>query len=406
MRAWLAAGAAVMLAACGTVQQSAGPVSASPSLAGLAPQPSFPTVDVAAPPADVWKRLRRGFAMPDLQTREVALWTDVYASRPDMIRRMMERSSPYLYFILEEINRRGLPTELALLPFVESGWDPTALSRSKASGLWQFIPSTGRHFKLRQDDWVDERRDLVASTQAALDYLEYLFNFQGDWYLALASYNWGEGAVMRAMQKNEAAGLPTDYTSLAMPDETRNYVPKLQAIKNIVAEPARYGVTLPNVANQPYFVRVARAGDIDVPLAARLAGMSVEEFTALNPAFNRGVISRETGKPILLPVGQVDVFLANLDAYDGPLVTPQTRPAPAAVAKAQAQGQAARAAAGSQAGKARAAARTRTHRVRSGDTLYKLAERYSTTVQALQSLNRLSHSRLRVGQLIRVPGAG
>ncbi|WP_253206817.1 transglycosylase SLT domain-containing protein [Verticiella sp. GG226] len=391
------AGLAAFLAGCATQQGTdlnAASVSTAQSLSLRYPAPkTIPTIDVAAPAADVWKRIRRGFAMPDLVAPEVAVWTDYYAARPEAVQRIMTRSSPYLYYVLEEINRRGLPTELALLPFVESAWDPTALSRSQASGLWQFIPSTGRHFKLRQDEWLDERRDLVASTQAALDYLEYLFNFQGDWHLALASYNWGEGAVMRAMQKNDADGMRTDYVSLKMPDETRNYVPKLQAIKNIVADPERYGVRLPVVENQPYFVTVARTDDIDVPLAARLAGMSVEEFTALNPAFKRGVISAAAQRPILLPVGQVDTFLANLDAHQGPLVTPQApvaASAPTRTARAQAPSRSARAS-------------HRTHRVRSGDTLHKLAAQYRTTVQNLQSLNRLNHSRLQVGQTLRVP---
>ncbi len=396
------AGLAVFLTGCATSQQSAG-LSADPtvnpvqSLSLRYPPPrTIPTIDVAAPAPDVWKRVRRGFAMPDLVAPEVAIWTDYYAQRPQMVERIMARSSPYLYFVLEEINRRGLPTELALLPFVESAWDPTALSSAQASGLWQFIPSTGRHFKLRQDEWLDERRDLVASTQAALDYLEYLFNFQGDWHLALASYNWGEGAVMRAMQKNDGDGLRTDYVSLKMPDETRNYVPKLQAIKNIVADPERFGVRLPTLENQPYFVTVARASDIDVPLAARLAGMSVEEFTALNPAFKRGIISAASQRPILLPVGQVDTFLANLDAYQGPLVS-----APITVASAEP-------ARGSRADKAVRNARNtrstpRTHRVRSGDTLHKIAAQYRTTVKSIQTLNRMNHSRLQVGQTLRVP---
>src|SRR5690606_17333918 len=190
---------------------------------------------------DVWKRIRRGFAIPNLYSPEVERWTTYYVQRPESLNTMMQRASRYLYHIVEEIERRRLPTELALLPFIESAWNPVALSRSKASGLWQFIPSTGRYYQLRENEWLDERRDPVASTHAALNSLSYLFEFQGDWHLALASYNWGEGAVMRAIKKNQEAGLPTDYLSLSMPDETRNYVPKLQAIKNIVAQPQRYG---------------------------------------------------------------------------------------------------------------------------------------------------------------------
>lgn len=209
------------------------------------------TVDLTNPPSDAWDRIRRGFAIPNLNTDLSQQWTDYYASHPEAVQRMAERAGKYLYFIVDEINRRGLPTELALLPFVESAYNPTALSRAQASGLWQFVPATGTHFNLKQDWWRDERRDPIASTNAALDYLEKLFEMQGDWYLALASYNWGEGSVQRAMAKNEAAGLNTDYLSLNMPDETRNYVPKLQAIKNIIADPQRYAVALPRWATRP-----------------------------------------------------------------------------------------------------------------------------------------------------------
>lgn len=384
---------AVALAGCSGMQQATGPLDSALADAAAAAgtdrlKPSFPMVDLVSPASDVWKRIRRGYAIPNLDSPEVDTWTEFYASRPDMINRLMQRSTKYLYYVVDEINRRGLPTELALLPFVESGWDPTALSRSQASGLWQFIPSTGRHFKLQQDEWLDERRDPVASTKAALDYLEYLFNFQGDWHLALASYNWGEGSVQRAIQKNLDQGLRTDYLSLTMPAETRNYVPKLQAIKNIVAQPQRYGIVLPPLDNQPYFVTVPKSADIDVNLAARLAGIPLEEFTALNPGFKRGVIPARDQRQILLPVGQVDVFLANLDAYDGPLVS-----TPAVVARTAAQ-------------PAGAATRARVHKVRSGETLYKIAARYRTTVKALQAMNRMKNSRLTVGQVLRVPATG
>ena len=232
---------------------------------------------------------------------------------------MAERAGKYLYFIVDEINRRGLPTELALLPFVESAYNPTALSRAQASGLWQFVPATGQHFNLKQDWWRDERRDPIASTNAALDYLEKLFEMQGDWYLALASYNWGEGSVQRAMAKNEAAGQPTDYLSLSMPDETRNYVPKLQAIKNIIADPQRYAVALPPVGNTPYFVTVRKNSDIDLEIAAKLAEMPLDEFKALNPSFNRPVIRGDHAPTLLLPADRVEIFNANLTNYKGDL---------------------------------------------------------------------------------------
>ena len=397
--------AVTVLAGCTGIQQASGPLEGVGLARYKSPQ-TFPTVDLVVPASDVWKQIRRGFAIPDLYSEEVDTWTQFYASRPQMVNTIMQRSAKYLYYVVDEINRRGLPTELALLPFVESGWDPSALSSAQAAGLWQFIPSTGRHFKLRQDEWLDERRDPIASTEAALEYLEYLFNFQGDWHLALASYNWGEGAVRRARERNAGLGLNTDYLSLKMPSETRNYVPKLQAIKNIVANPQRYGVVLPAVENQPYFVAVPKSQDIDVTLAARLANIPLDEFQALNPGFKRGIISAREKRQILLPVGQVDVFLANLDAYDGPLVTiPAIAVAEAAPARTAVSTRARNATPSRRAGSP-AAAGTRAYRVRSGDTLYTIAAKNRTTVKTLLALNRLKHSRITVGQTLRVPSSG
>ena len=277
------------------------------------------TIDLTHPPRDMWDRIRRGFAIPNLQTDLTERWTDYYASHPESVHRMSQRAGKYLYYIVDELERRGLPSELALLPFVESAYNPTAYSHAHASGLWQFIPSTGLHYKLEQDDWQDERRDPIASTQAALDYLEYLYEFQGDWYLALASYNWGEGAVRRAIAKKSRDGQPVDYVSLNMPNETRNYVPKLQAIKNIIASPEKYGINLPTVGNTPYFTAVKRANNIDVHVAAQLAEMSVEEFKSLNASHKKTVIPADPNEVLLLPTNRVDIFKANLQAYQGKL---------------------------------------------------------------------------------------
>lgn len=397
--------AVTILAGCTGMQQASSPTTTTGlGLARHTPPPAFPTVDLVVPATDVWKQIRRGFAIPDLYSEDVDHWTRFYASRPQMVNTIMQRSAKYLYYVVQEINSRGLPTELALLPFVESAWNPTALSSAKASGLWQFIPSTGRHFNLRQDEWLDERRDPIASTEAALEYLEYLFNFQGDWHLALASYNWGEGAVRRARERNAGLGLNTDYLSLKMPDETRNYVPKLQAIKNIVANPQRYGIALPAVDNEPYFVAVPKSRDIDVTLAAQLANMPLDEFMALNPGFKRGIIPAREKRQILLPVGQVDTFLANLDAYQGPLVTTPI----VAVAEAAPVRRATPTKAGASTRRAsgKSTAGTRAYRVRSGDTLHAIAAKNRTTVKALLALNRLKHSRLTVGQTLKVPSSG
>jgi membrane-bound lytic murein transglycosylase D len=265
---------------------------------------------------DLWQRIRAGFAMPDLDNEVVQERTAFYVARPDYLQRMFDRSRLYLFHIVEELEKRHLPTELALLPMVESAFNPMAYSRAHASGLWQFIPGTGRRFELQQNWWYDARRDVVASTKAALDYLSFLYEMHGDWHLALASYNWGEGAVARAIARNEAAGLPTDYWSLAMPLETRHYIPKLQALKNIINDPEPFEVVLGPIPNRPYFATYAKGRDIDVYLAAKLAEMPVAQFVALNPGFNRPLIRAAVTPRIVLPADRVDVFHRNLVKRD------------------------------------------------------------------------------------------
>jgi membrane-bound lytic murein transglycosylase D len=270
------------------------------------------TIDRTVPPDDLWQRIRRGFAMPDLDGKLVHDKMAYYVARPDYMQRIFDRSRLYLYHIVEELEKRNLPTELALLPMVESAFNPMAYSRAHASGLWQFIPGTGKRYELSQNWWYDGRRDIVDSTSAALEYLTRLYELHGDWHLALASYNWGEGAVARAIAKNRKAGKPTDYASLAMPAETRHYIPKLQALKNIITNPEPFGIELDPIPNQPYFVSITRLRDIDVQLAARLAEMPVEEFIALNPGFSRPLIRAALTPRIVLPADKVDVFHDNL----------------------------------------------------------------------------------------------
>ncbi|HLX82220.1 MAG TPA: transglycosylase SLT domain-containing protein [Burkholderiales bacterium] len=265
---------------------------------------------------DLWQRIRDGFAMPDLSGPIVDEKTAWYVARPEYLRRVFERSRLYLFHIVEEIEKRGMPTELALLPMVESSYNPMAYSRAHASGLWQFIPGTGKRYELAQTWWYDGRRDIVASTAAALDYLNDVYQMHGDWHLALASYNWGENAVARALEKNRAAGLPLDYSSLTMPLETRQYVPKLQALKNIISNPALYGIVLEPIPNEVYFTTITRTRDIDVRLAAKLAEMPVEEFIALNPGFSRPMIRSDMTPRIVLPADRVDIFHDNLTKYD------------------------------------------------------------------------------------------
>lgn len=300
-------------------------------------------IDLQAPEAqaDLWARLRAGFAMPELDddwVRKAEAW---YAARPDYVERMSTRGSRYLFHIVGEVEKRGMPAELALLPFIESAFVTDAVSRTKATGMWQFMPATGRDFDLKQNIFRDDRRDVLASTRAALDYLARLYKQFGDWHLALAAYNWGQGNVAKAIARNEKAGLPTDYASLRMPDETRYYVPKLQAVKNIVMAPERFALTLPAVANHPYFLSVRIERDIDVDLAARLAGLSLETFKQFNPQLNKPVILAAATPQVLLPYDQAGSFATNLEQHlrlhPGPLaswtawVVPRTmKPADAA----------------------------------------------------------------------------
>ena len=272
---------------------------------------TLPAVD------DLWQRVRKGFAMPDLDNKFVQQQARYYAGHPDYLQRVFDRSRLYLYHIVAEIERRGLPTELALLPMVESAFNPMAYSRAHATGLWQFIPGTGKRFELDQNWWYDERRDIVDSTSAALDYLTKLHEMYGDWHLALASYNWGENAVARAIARNRKANKPTDYLHLRMPRETRYYVPKLQALKNIIRDPERYNVTLDPIPNEPYFVTLSETPAMDLQLAARLAEMPIEEFIALNPGFKRPLIRSSSQPRLVLPAEKVEVFYDNLEKYDG-----------------------------------------------------------------------------------------
>ena len=421
------------------------------------------TIDLTHPPKDMWDRIRRGYAIPNLNTDLVNHWTDYYARNARSISVMSERASKYLYHIVGELEQRGMPTELALLPFVESAYNPVAYSKAHASGLWQFVPSTGKDFNLQQNWWLDQRRDPIASTQAALDYLEYLYDFQGDWYLALASYNWGQGSVRRAIERNEKDGLGIDYLSLRMPEETQNYVPKLQAIKNIITNPQKYGIELPRVHNVPYFTTIKRNDHIDIEVAAELAEMSLDDFKFLNPSYNRATIPAHSAT-LLLPTDKADIFETNIKSYKGRLshwdiYTPRSGESYADIAKrhgiALSQLRAVNGL-GSKQHKAVAAqtllvpasmtephitadplgvqlaslsdtpaltvqpttppavqARvrtqanteaTRTHIVRKGDTLYSIARRYNTTVSTLQQLNKLKSTNLAPGLRLHIPG--
>ena len=267
-------------------------------------------------PADLWDRIRRGYAIPDLQHELVTRHEDWYGTRPDYLERMVSRSRLYIFHIVEELELRGMPTELALLPYIESAFNPQAVSSAKAAGMWQFMPATGRDFQLTQTIFRDDRRNVLDSTRAALNYLQKLHDMFGDWHLALAAYNWGQGNVRRAIERNQAAGLPTGYLDLNMPAETRNYVPKLQAVKNIIANPQRFGTVLPLIENHPFFDTVDIRHDIDVETAARLAEVRVEDFKALNPSQRKPVIFAAGTPQILLPWNNAEVFKQNLARTD------------------------------------------------------------------------------------------
>ncbi|QGZ43330.1 transglycosylase SLT domain-containing protein [Pseudoduganella flava] len=304
----------------------------------LSPAAKAPAPDLASPSknlvkaapsedafreTDVWNRIRSGYAIPDLNNSLVAKHVNWYAERPDHMARTSARASLYLFHVVSELEKRGMPTELALLPFIESAFNPTAVSSANAGGMWQFMPGTGRDFNLKQNAFKDDRRSVLASTDAALTYLQRLYDMFGDWQLALAAYNWGEGSVQKAIAKNRAAGKPTDFDSLSelMPAETRNYVPKLQAVKNIVANPGRYGLSLPLIQNEPYFTAVDKTSDIDLTVAAQLAELSVDEFKALNPQFKRPVITGGEQTQILLPKENAEKFHLNLAQWGRALST-------------------------------------------------------------------------------------
>jgi membrane-bound lytic murein transglycosylase D len=389
------------------------------------------------PAEDLWDRIVKGYAIPDLEGPLVEKWERWYAERPDYVARMVDRSRRYLYHIVNEVDQRSMPLEIALLPMVESAFNPVALSRARAAGIWQFIPSTGKQFGLEQTFWFDSRRDVIAATDKALEYLEQLFGRFGDWQLALASYNWGEGNVARAMQKNKARGRGEDYESLAMPNETRNYLPKLQALKNIVRDPERFGLALADVPDAPYFTVVKVDRKMDVKRAAELAELSEDEFLALNPQHNRPVIAGADEFTILLPIDRAELFAAKLQLNAQPLVSWQAyrvrngETLKQVAAKYGLEVETLRAINGIGA-RARVApghpllvpaerpslaadvslekavfttvpqGRTFYHRVRRGETLYAIAKRYGVTANELREWNSLARSSLRAGQQLRV----
>ncbi len=262
---------------------------------------------------DLWARIRSGFGIPELKSQRVQKQLARYRSQQDYVQHMLDRSARYLFYIVQELEIRGMPTELALLPFIESAYNPLAKSPANAAGIWQFIPSTGHHFELAQSTLKDERQSILKSTDAALNYLQRLHSQFDDWHLALAAYNWGQGSLRHAIRKNEASNTPISFNRLVrhMPEETRNYLPKLQALKHLISTPQQYGIKLPHIENRPYFTTVRQERDMDVDLAARLAEMEKEEFMALNPQFGDALITGGPNTRLLLPVKNAEKFREN-----------------------------------------------------------------------------------------------
>jgi membrane-bound lytic murein transglycosylase D len=378
-----------LLAACATPAPDPSPPPAPVAVPTPAPAPLPPAPPAAAPatpvdpipaaaraaleplppPAeDLWVRIRKGFDIPAVEAPQVAKWEEWYAARPDYVARMIDRSRRYLYYIVVEVEKRDMPLEIALLPMVESAFNPQAVSVSRASGIWQFMPSTGNLYGMKQTFWMDSRRDVVAATEGALNYLQKLHDQFDDWQLALAAYNWGEGNVARAIAKNQKAVRPTDYASLAMPDETRNYLPKLQAVKNIVSDPDRFGVDLGDIPDAPYFAVVKTTKQMDVKRAAELAEMSIDEFMYLNPHHNRPVIAGADEYTILLPIDKAELFAAKLDLVDQPLVS------------------------------------WRAYRMRPGETLPQVAAKFGMPVESLRAVNGIGpRAKVPPGHTLLVP---
>lgn len=348
--------------------------------ATVVPAPQLPGAEKLGPGdyADLLDRIRVGYQLPQAQHFAVEREIEWYRSRPDFLDRTFRRGSRYLHYIVTEIERRDMPLELALLPVVESAFNPVAYSRSRASGLWQFIPSTGKHYGLAQNWWIDERRDVLRATDAALTYLQYLHDyFNGDWFLAIAAYNGGEGTVSRAVQRNADAGRPTDFFSLDLRAETRDYVPKLLAISRIVANPAAYGLQFEPIPNQPYFGIVDAGKQVHLGEAADLAGITRDDMFALNPAFNRMTTPPSGPHRLLLPVERVEPFRAALMSDDG------SQRVAAAVAEPPPD--------------------TR-HRVRRGDNLTSISRQYGVPVDTLRQVNNLRGSTIHPGDTLVIPG--
>ena len=317
----------------------------------------------------VWVQLRQGFTLQGSDQPLVQHAIKKYRKSPQDVESILRRGNPYIAYILHEVRQHNYPTEIVLLPFVESGYDPLAFSHGRAAGMWQFIPGTGKMFGLKQDWWYDGRRDIVASTNAALEYLGKLQQeFDGDWLLALAAYNAGSGTVRSAIRRNRKAGKPVDFWHLRLPKETSVYVPRLLAIAAIVSQPGTHGITLPPLASAPVFAEVQTGGQLDIGIAAELAGVETDALYRLNPGFNRWATHPDGPHRLLIPAAQEKTFIDNLAALPASKRIKWVR-----------------------------------HRIARGQTLSHIARRYDTTVAVLRSTNNLAGTRIRTGRHLLVP---
>ncbi len=324
---------------------------------------------VPAAPRDLWRRIANGYAMDITDHPRLQREMDWLRSHPNYLLHASERASPYLYYVVEKAEARGLPLELALLPIVESGFNPQARSRFDAAGLWQFMPPTGQAFGLKQNWWYDGRFDIAASTGAAFDYLEQLAaQFDGNWALALSAYNAGPGTVRRAIARNRAEGLPVDYWSLDLPRETSNYVPRLLAVARAVQTPSAYGITLATIPDKPRLARVELPRQIELRIAAELADLDPEQLLVLNPCHQRWATHPDGPHDLLLPVARAQTFSDRLNRLDDS-----------------------------------AWVRTQRHRIRPGDSLVAIARHYGTSVNELKKLNKLRSTQIRAGKYLLIP---
>ncbi|MEX0870298.1 MAG: LysM peptidoglycan-binding domain-containing protein [Aquisalimonadaceae bacterium] len=342
---------------------------ADPARLAAAAPPDLPATSPY--PSDLWQRIRSGFVMNGIDHERVAAELRYYSRHPEFMNRVADRAAPYLHYIVEEVERRGMPMEVALLPVVESAYQPFAYSHGRAAGIWQFIPGTGKHYGLQQTWWYDGRRDVIASTDAALNYLDRLQKmFDGDWQLAFAAYNAGEGTVSRAIRRNRQLGRPTDYWSLSLPLETRQYVPRLLAVRALVEDPQVFDIELTSIADEPYLRVVDVGSHIDLALAAELADMAIEDIYRLNPGYNRWATDPDGPHRLALPLDNAERFILALAEV------PENE-----------------------------RVRWQRHRIASGESLGQIARRYGTTVAVLQEANGIRSHVIRAGDHLIVPAS-